>query len=243
MPESWSPDGRYLSFSVRKSGSRDARICPVDAHAGGQERRPPFGGVVSVEPIGSVFSPDGKWLAYAKGTAAPLSDANRGVFVQPFPATGAVYQAPRQLVDFHPVWAASGAGNSCYTAAAAAGRMVAVPRHHRGGVTFGTPVLFPASVTGNRVASEPRAWDILPDGRFIGIGPDDGRRGAEFLVRDAPGPELVRGIEAAGSGAVADGDGNRHAPRPLRRSSPRSAPAGWARSIGRATRRWAAMWR
>ena len=30
---------------------------------------------------------------------------NRGVFLQPFPATGAVYQAPKQLVDFHPVWA------------------------------------------------------------------------------------------------------------------------------------------
>ena len=91
--------------------------------------------------------------------------------------------------------------------------------------------------------SEPRAWDILPDGRFIGITSTDGRHGAQFLVRDPPGPELVRGIEAAGSGAVADGDGNRHASRPLRMILARSAPAGWARSIARATRRWAAMWR
>jgi hypothetical protein len=30
-------------------------------------------------------------------------------------------------------------------------------------------VLFPAIVSGNRVVSEPRAWDILPDGRLIGI--------------------------------------------------------------------------
>jgi hypothetical protein len=36
-------------------------------------------------------------------------------------------------------------------------------------VTFGTPVRFPASVTGDRVSSEPRAWDMLLDGRFIGI--------------------------------------------------------------------------
>ena len=28
---------------------------------------------------------------------------------------------------------------------------------------------FPATVTGDRVAGAPRAWDILPDGRFIGI--------------------------------------------------------------------------
>ena len=47
--------------------------------------------------------------------------------------------------------------------------MVAVRVTTAAGVTFGTPVRFPASVTGDRVASEPRAWDILPDGRFIGI--------------------------------------------------------------------------
>ena len=143
-----------------------------------------FGAVVSVEPIGSVFSPDGKWLAYSKGTGASLSDANRGVFVQPFPATGAIYQAPRQLVDFHPVWAASGA-ELVYTAAAAVGGMVAVPVTHEGAVTFGPPVLFPASVTGNRVAPEPRAWDILPDGRLIGLVAegDDAARSSSSEIR------------------------------------------------------------
>ena len=45
-------------------------------------------------------------------------------------------------------------------------------------MTFGPPVLFPASVSGNRVAPEPRAWDILPDGRLIGLVPEGGR-GAE----------------------------------------------------------------
>ena len=60
-----------------------------------------------------------------EGDGGALSDVNRGVFVQPFPATGAMYQAPQQLVDFHPVWAASGA-ELVYTAAAAVGGMVAV---------------------------------------------------------------------------------------------------------------------
>ena len=47
--------------------------------------------------------------------------------------------------------------------------MVAVPVTHEGAVTFGPPVFFPASVTGNRLSPEPRAWDILPNGRLIGL--------------------------------------------------------------------------
>ena len=34
---------------------------------------------------------------------------------------------------------------------------------------FGKPVQFPAAVTGDRVGRERRAWDLMPDGRMIGI--------------------------------------------------------------------------
>ena len=72
-----------------------------------------------------------------------------------------------------------------FTAAATAGQMVAVRVTTAAGVTFGTPVRFPASVTGDRVASEPRAWDILPDGRFIGITstPEDAARDSSPEMR------------------------------------------------------------
>ena len=36
-------------------------------------------------------------------------------------------------------------------------------------VAFGTPVNLPAKVTGNRLSGEPRAYDILADGRFVGL--------------------------------------------------------------------------
>ncbi len=163
-------------------GSRDALALWMLTLA--DKTTAPFGGVSSTGPIGSVFSPDGKWLAYAKGTAGAVSDVNRGVFLQPFPATGAVYPVPRQLVDFHPVWSKSGSGELVFTAAATAGQMVAVRVTTAGGVTFGTPVRFPASVTGDRVSREPRAWDILPDGRFIGI-----MSTAEDAARDSS-PEM-----------------------------------------------------
>ena len=88
-------------------------------------------------------------------------------------------------MDFHPVWAKSGSRELVFTAAANAGQMVAVPVTTAAGVTFGTPVRFPASVTGDRVASEPRAWDILPDGRFIGITSttEDAARGSSSEMR------------------------------------------------------------
>jgi Tol biopolymer transport system component len=167
VPESWSPDGRHLSFGVSTSEARTRVVLRMLTLA--DKTTAPFGDVSSFGSIGSVFSPDGTWLAYAKGTAGAVSDVDRGVFLQPFPATGAVYQVPKQLVDFHPVWAKSGSAELVFTASATAGQMVAVRVTTATGVTFGTPVRFPASVTGDRVSSEPRAWDMLPDGRFIGI--------------------------------------------------------------------------
>jgi serine/threonine-protein kinase len=167
VPESWSPDGRHLSFAARTSAAGTPVALWMLRLA--DKATAPFGGVSSFGSIGSAFSPDGKWLAYAKGTAGAVSDVDRGVFLQPFPATGSVYQVPKQLVDFHPVWAKSGSAELVFTASATAGQMVAVPVTAATGVTFGTPVRFPASVTGDRVSSEPRAWDMLLDGRFIGI--------------------------------------------------------------------------
>ena len=35
--------------------------------------------------------------------------------------------------------------------------------------TLGEPVRFPAVVTGDKLSAEPRSFDILPDGRFIGF--------------------------------------------------------------------------
>ena len=165
VPESWSPNGRHLSFSVGPAGGTASALWMLTLSG---KTMAPFGSVASTGPIGSVFSPDGKWLAYAIGTGADVVAVNRGVFVQPFPSTGAVYQVPRQIVDFHPAWSKSGS-EIVFTAAVTAGQMAAVRVTTGVGVTFGIPARFPASVGGDRAAAEPRAWDILPDGRFIGI--------------------------------------------------------------------------
>lgn len=82
----------------------------------------PYSDVESDEPIGAVFSPDGRWVAYARSSEGPSRIASdRGVYVQLFPPTGARYQVPKQVLDF--------------------------------------------------CASPMRAYDILPDGRFVGLVP------------------------------------------------------------------------
>ena len=169
IPETWSPDDRVLLYSVR---SQTPGPLPYSlwmrASAGG--RSSPFGEVTSIEQIGAVFSPDGRWVAYASGKGENVGDPNRGVFVQPFPTTGAVYQAPKVFVDFHPVWAAGGR-ELVYSASGTAGQMAATKISADGGLAFGQPVRFPAAVTGDRLSPQVRAWDVLPDGRLIGITP------------------------------------------------------------------------
>ena len=55
---------------------------------------------------GAVFSPDGRWVAYASQEGRTSS----AVYVQPFPPTGAKYQISKNADDgHHPMWSADGA--------------------------------------------------------------------------------------------------------------------------------------
>jgi Tol biopolymer transport system component len=161
VPESWSPDGRYILFSLGKGSTftlwslsvADGKAAPL--------------GVTSQNTTGAVFSPDGKWIAYSAGSGV-LGSNDGGVFVQPFPVTGSVYPAPRAIIDFHPVWAPDGK-ELIYVASAGTGQLVSVKVAAQAGLTFGTPVTSPARVTAGRIAPQTRAHDIMPDGRFVGL--------------------------------------------------------------------------
>ena len=55
---------------------------------------------------GAVFSPDGRWVAYASREGRTSS----AVCVQPFPPTGAKYQISKNAEDgHHPLWSPDGA--------------------------------------------------------------------------------------------------------------------------------------
>ncbi|HYP08621.1 MAG TPA: hypothetical protein VER03_20470, partial [Bryobacteraceae bacterium] len=99
-----------------------------------------------------------------------LMSPDRGVFVQPFPLTGAIYQAPKVLIDFHPVWSPAGKElELMYITATALGQLATVRVSARDGLTFGGPVTSPFRINGNHVNTQARAYDVLPDGRFVGL--------------------------------------------------------------------------
>jgi Tol biopolymer transport system component/tRNA A-37 threonylcarbamoyl transferase component Bud32 len=165
IPGSWSRDGKHLAFTVVKEGRYSLWMLSFP-----ERTTAPFGHVTSAEPIEPVFSPDGRWIAYASGPTSNEGSAapDRGVFIEPVPPTGARYQVPKQLVDFHPLWSADGR-ELFYTASMVSGQMAVARVATQPVVTFGTPEQFPARVTADRLSNEPRAYDVLPDGRFIGL--------------------------------------------------------------------------
>jgi Tol biopolymer transport system component len=120
--------------------------------------------------IGAAFSPDGRWIAYSLfgGNDRPFLSPDRGVFVQPFPFTGAIYQAPKVLIDFHPVWSRDGR-ELMYIPATALGQLATVRVTAYDGLTFGGPVTSPFRMNANHINTQARAYDVLPDGRFVGV--------------------------------------------------------------------------
>ena len=161
-PESWSPDGRYVTFSAERNGTYTLMMVAVPT-----KTVTPFAGVQSDEPINSVFSPDGKWIAYTTGVRGAIQTTTRGVYVQPFPATGAVYQLPKLGLDFHPVWTRDGT-QIIWVPSANSGQQAAVTVAFAPEFRIGAPTTFPARVTARQTSGQFRAFDILPDGRIVG---------------------------------------------------------------------------
>jgi serine/threonine protein kinase len=159
VPESWSPDGKTLLFSVAKGSSYALAALSLP-----EKKVTSIGGIQSTSPPGATFAPDGRWFAYSVTT-----DNRRGgagsLFVQPFPTTGATYPISKD-VGFHPVWTPDGkelfyvAGPNQY---------VVVSVTTRPTFTFGNPV----PVTTGHSERGPTFElnnDITPDGkRFLGV--------------------------------------------------------------------------
>ena len=97
-PQSWSPDGKILSFyEIHPQTGRDIWMLPMQG-----ERKPwVFLRTPALEG-GAVFSPDGHWLAYISDESG-----SRQVYVQPFPGPG-----ERRQVSVgggvEPMWAHTG---------------------------------------------------------------------------------------------------------------------------------------
>ena len=154
VPESWSPRGDVLLFDVL-AGSAGASLWTTSLL---EKKAMRVDGVQSVALTNAVFSPDGKWLAF---TASESKGS--GIFVQPFPSTGARYQITNER-GIYPLWSRDGRA-LFFTPP---GELQAVTFTTQPGVVIGNPTSLPRGFLVNGTGT-PRSYDLLPDERFIGV--------------------------------------------------------------------------
>lgn len=156
VPEAWSPRGDVFLFSVGKGSSFSLHTFSI-----GDRRATPFADVTSTAfPTDAVFSPDGRWVAYQAGDRGT---GEATTYVQPFPPTGAKFQIAR---GGRPVWSRDGRELFLIPAPS---RLTAVSVRTEPTFAFTSPVLVPRRF-GLSPPANPRTFDLLPDGRIVGIG-------------------------------------------------------------------------
>jgi serine/threonine protein kinase/Tol biopolymer transport system component len=156
MPESWSPDGAHLLFTVLQKDQQFA----LWSLAMNERGATPFGNVRSTVPTSAAFSPDGRWVAYQSRENA---GAAIETFLQPFPTAGTKFLVPRD--GSHPYWIPK-TGELILNVAA--GRSAAITVTTMPGVAFGRPTDF---LRGGRIEGNPvtnrRQVDAMPDGEHV----------------------------------------------------------------------------
>jgi Tol biopolymer transport system component len=159
VPDAWSPDGQTLLFEAVKEG----RFSLWTRYATGKVE--PFGTVQSSTAIDAAFSPDGHWVAYAKAAAGQEVGAAR-VYVEPFPRTGAIYPASNSLA-FSPMWPP---GTKALLYDVAPDFFSVVTFSTQPSVEFGNPAPVAKRGLWRSGFTQPRAWDLSPDGtRILGL--------------------------------------------------------------------------
>jgi serine/threonine-protein kinase len=106
IPESWSRDNETLVFSTTKDS-----VVSLWTFSMRDQKVAEFGGVRSSTPTDAVFSPDGRWIAYAttdEGHFGPyVQPRGLELYVQPFPPTGEKYLIS-STNGIHPAWSRDG---------------------------------------------------------------------------------------------------------------------------------------
>ena len=177
IPESWSRTGtgERFSFSAIKGDTASLFTFSLD-----EKKSAPFGDVRSTTALNSVFSPDGKWLAYTLREPPRVTS-----LIQPFPPTGTPYQIKADLAH-HPMWSPD--GKELFYLGGSPG-LVAVSVTLQPSPAFGIPMTLAGTVGFFAPYGATRNHDIAPDGNtFVTVGD---ATGTESGVPAAPQIRVV----------------------------------------------------
>jgi Tol biopolymer transport system component len=153
VPESWSPKGERFLFGVTKGSSVSLwTFSLLDRKA------TPFADVQSRSPTNAAFSPDGRWVAYT------VTEGVAGIYVQPFPATGAKYLLSKSTT-VSPVWSRDGRE---IVSQPQGGQQAVQTITTQPSFSFSPPVLMRRGHMDFGFTSE-RNYDVMPDGRILGV--------------------------------------------------------------------------
>ena len=151
------------------------------------ERKPElFYDLPTSNEFGSVFSPDGKWIAYASNAGPDASSpATRfAIYIQPYPATGVKYEIS-QSGGAWPIWAPGGR-ELLYRLNVTAG---ATPKLNAVAITTQPVPAFTSEkalpIQGFLPVVNYREYDILPNGRELVMGVPRGADGRDSSTEPA----------------------------------------------------------
>jgi Tol biopolymer transport system component len=156
VPSSWSPNDEHLLFVAIPAKEPEAygAILTYERRSGTTAS---FANTVKAVQS-PMFSPDGHWIAYSE---------EAGLFVQPFPTTGAKFQVPCLEGDNpgrHGFWSLDG---TMLYFSTGPGRAAVVSFTTQPTVAFGNQATVLRPFPGAS-AIMPRTFDIMPDGRLLG---------------------------------------------------------------------------
>jgi len=192
VPESWSPKGESFLFGVNKGpnisdpfglGGGTAASSPFSlwTFSVQDKKATPFGQVQSFFPPNAVFSPDGRWVAYASGDDKGVIE----IYVEPIPATGAKYQVSKDPRSHHPLWSPDGK-ELYYVPGPSRSLVVGITTRP----SFAVGNAAPAFLTGAG-PSVVRNYDIAPDGRTINV-VAAGQASGQIASSGAPAPSQIQ---------------------------------------------------
>jgi dipeptidyl aminopeptidase/acylaminoacyl peptidase len=163
LPEAWSPDGKFLLFTVTPSRHDEFKRLWMLSMA--ERKVSPAGDAkTGVFSLDASFSPDGRFIAYYQ-----MIGAVRGprVYVEPFPPNGTKYELANALAGagIHPVWSSD--GKQLYTSPTA-GRFGAIPIVTQPSFGFGHVVTSPLMFA-DLGLDYPRGYDVARTGAIVGL--------------------------------------------------------------------------